>query len=247
MHQHAAGNNQRQDGHLLGHQYNRLYWCRMVAGSARHVPRHSDRRQRESQTHRLIAGDVSLDFANTLNGHGLERPHEYLHDPEDLILWSVHAGLVTSSAGRNLLGWAAAKPDLAQRVWRDAIGLREAIFGIFHALALGNSPRERALQTVSRQWKEGWKHRIVMPAGSGYAVAWDDQPTLRSIPRQISEAAINLLTSEDSRRVRACSGETCDWLFIDNSRNHLRLWCSMDQCGNRAKMRRRRIRSAQTG
>jgi predicted RNA-binding Zn ribbon-like protein len=39
--------------------------------------------------------------------------------------------------------------------------------------------------------------------------------------------------------VKQCAGEGCGWLFLDTSRNHLRRWCTMDECGNRAKMRRR--------
>jgi predicted RNA-binding Zn ribbon-like protein len=30
----------------------------------------------------------------------------------------------------------------------------------------------------------------------------------------------------------------CGWLFVDESRNGSRRWCSMKDCGNRAKARR---------
>jgi predicted RNA-binding Zn ribbon-like protein len=49
---------------------------------------------------------------------------------------------------------------------------------------------------------------------------------------------VDLLTSEALTRVRRCSGETCSWLFVDNSRNRMRRWCDMQVCGNRAKVRR---------
>jgi predicted RNA-binding Zn ribbon-like protein len=45
------------------------------------------------------------------------------------------------------------------------------------------------------------------------------------------------------RRLKACRKETCGWLFYDASRNHSAMWCSMSNCGNRAKTasyRRRR-------
>jgi predicted RNA-binding Zn ribbon-like protein len=38
--------------------------------------------------------------------------------------------------------------------------------------------------------------------------------------------------------VGECEGEGCSWLFLDTSRNRSRRWCSMEDCGNRAKARR---------
>jgi predicted RNA-binding Zn ribbon-like protein len=43
-------------------------------------------------------------------------------------------------------------------------------------------------------------------------------------------------------RVRVCASETYGWLFIDTSKNRTRRWCSMSDCGNRAKVRRFRAR-----
>jgi predicted RNA-binding Zn ribbon-like protein len=39
-------------------------------------------------------------------------------------------------------------------------------------------------------------------------------------------------------RVRACESDTCQWLFLDTSRNRSRRWCDMKVCGNRSKVRR---------
>ena len=30
----------------------------------------------------------------------------------------------------------------------------------------------------------------------------------------------------------------CTWIFLDETKNHSRRWCSMRDCGNRAKARR---------
>ena len=43
-------------------------------------------------------------------------------------------------------------------------------------------------------------------------------------------------------RLRTCANPACDWLFLDESRNHSRQWCSMESCGSRAKMARYRSR-----
>jgi len=54
----------------------------------------------------------------------------------------------------------------------------------------------------------------------------------------ITRAAADLLASSDLAQVRACSSPTCQWLFLDTSKNHHRRWCNMKVCGNRAKVRK---------
>ncbi len=207
------------------------------------------RTPREAETHRLIAGDAALDFANTLNGHERPRGHEYLHDFRDLALWCRHAGLLSDGEERRIQAYAARRPARAGALFRTSIALREAIFRVFRALALGGEPALEDINLLNAIWQEGQRHARVRRARPGYALAWDDSALLEQIPRKISSAAVSALLSDSIARVKACSGQGCDWLFLDNSRNHLRRWCSMDECGNRAKMRRRqeRKRQAATG
>ena len=37
-------------------------------------------------------------------------------------------------------------------------------------------------------------------------------------------------------RMKACKAEDCRWAFLDTSKNKSRAWCSMESCGNRAKV-----------
>jgi predicted RNA-binding Zn ribbon-like protein len=200
------------------------------------------RQPREAETHRLIGGDLCLNFVNTLNGHSRPSPHEYLHDYRDLALWSRHAGLLTIPEARSLLKCAAAKPALAGAVYRKTIRLREVLFRIFYALALGQQPPPDDLDRLNTAWREAQRHARIIRAADGFALDWDDDRVLERITRTICASAIDLLTSDKAARIRACNGLGCDWLFVDTSRNHLRRWCSMDECGNRAKMRRRQNR-----
>ena len=39
-------------------------------------------------------------------------------------------------------------------------------------------------------------------------------------------------------RVRECAAPACPVIYLDTSRNRSRRWCSMEDCGNRAKARR---------
>src|SRR3954447_21477671 len=46
-------------------------------------------------------------------------------------------------------------------------------------------------------------------------------------------------------RMKACRAEDCRWAFVDTSKNKSRAWCSMESCGNRAKVHAYRQRHHQ--
>jgi len=74
-------------------------------------------------------------------------------------------------------------------------------------------------------------------------LGWEERPgALDAVLWPVAASAAELLVSgDDLSRVRVCGlyedGE-CGWLFVDQTRSHTRRWCSMKDCGNRAKARR---------
>jgi predicted RNA-binding Zn ribbon-like protein len=62
----------------------------------------------------------------------------------------------------------------------------------------------------------------------------------------VARAAALLLTDPGRlSRLRQCGGATCGWLFLDETRNHSRRWCTIKDCGNLAKVRRHRAKQRQ--
>ena len=53
-------------------------------------------------------------------------------------------------------------------------------------------------------------------------------PSARPL-RPVAHAAVQLLTAGELDRIKVCGG--CRFLFIDESKNRSRRWCSMDDCG----------------
>lgn len=195
--------------------------------------------KRDAEIHRLIGGALCLDFVNTLNGHGDPPMHEYLLDYTDLVLWSRHAGILTDSEGSKLLLKADQMPIVAQAAHQRALALRETLFLIFSALASGRSPSHAEVESLNVLRAEVLHHSQLVRMGKGFTLSWDEPDSLERMLWPIILSASELLVSDSVHRLRQCDGKECDWLFVDSSRNHLRRWCSMDQCGNRAKMHRR--------
>ena len=60
----------------------------------------------------------------------------------------------------------------------------------------------------------------------------------------IAREGVELLGGSGAGRLRRCAAEDCGMLYLDTSRAGSRRWCSMQRCGNRAKVRAHRSRSA---
>ena len=199
-------------------------------------------KQRDAEIHHLIGGVLCLDFANTLYGH-TESVHEYLFDYRDLVLWSRHAGIFSpEKAGIMLSKWEQA-PAESEAVFRQAIQLRETIFRVFTALTHDETPGENDLAELHQTWLENETHSKLVQSDAGFALGWEEGQAIDSMLWSITRSAVELLTSDDLKRVKQCG--RCDWLFMDRSRSGKRRWCSMDACGNRIKMARRYERQKQ--
>ncbi len=199
----------------------------------------------EAESHRLVGGALCLDFANTLNGHKRPAGHEYLKNYRDLLLWCRKAGVLSDDEVAELLEESQHQAELAAHAYRRLIGLREAIFRIFDAIASGKAPPETDLVLLNEARTDALVHSQIVQSEDGFAMDWSDKSALERMAWPLTLSAAELLTSPAVHQVRQCAGEGCDWLFVDTSRNHLRRWCSMDECGNRAKSQRFAKREAQ--
>jgi predicted RNA-binding Zn ribbon-like protein len=197
---------------------------------------------RDAEIHHLIGGVICLDFANTLYGH-TDAIHEYLFDYRDLVLWSRHAAILSAQKAKILLSNGEQVPAESETVFRQAIQVRETIFRVFASLAHDETPQNDDLIWLHQVWLENQSHTRLEKSDTGFELGWEDSDALDVMLWPVMHSALELLTSDELKRVKQCG--RCDWLFMDRSRNRSRRWCSMDACGNRIKMARRYEREKQ--
>jgi predicted RNA-binding Zn ribbon-like protein len=65
-----------------------------------------------------------------------------------------------------------------------------------------------------------------------------------SLLAPVAEEIAKVICSTDFASIKACQGENCILFFYDETPRHDRRWCSMAICGNRAKQKAYRQRSA---
>lgn len=58
----------------------------------------------------------------------------------------------------------------------------------------------------------------------------------------ITYSFAQLLCKPEIDRLKVCSNQNCEWVFLDESRNKTRRWCDSKVCGNIMKVRRFRNR-----
>ena len=140
---------------------------------------------------------------------------------------------------------ASAHPQKAETVLRRGKELREAIYGVFSAIAHGRRPSASELDVLNKNLGEALSHSEVVRRKAGFAREFRAPPgELGQVLWPVARSALNLLVSTELNTIRECAADDCAWLFLDGSRNRSRRWCDMKVCGNRSKIRRFRKRAS---
>ncbi|HET7037155.1 MAG TPA: ABATE domain-containing protein [Thermomicrobiaceae bacterium] len=191
---------------------------------------------------KLVGGDAALDFANTVPWDGNVPYNERLKSYERLLAWSSHAGIIGPAERDALAAEAGRRPAAAELVVMAAVELREVIHHVFAALARGQEPAQGDLARLNAAIARALPHARLVRAKADeeapFAWSWEPGVQLDRPLWPVIRAATELLTSPRLARVHECDGERCGWLFVDTSKGGRRRWCSMDDCGNRAKAKR---------
>ncbi|SDT07120.1 Conserved protein containing a Zn-ribbon-like motif, possibly RNA-binding [Brevibacterium sandarakinum] len=172
----------------------------------------------------FIAGDLTLDFANTVYRRTPELGADLLTDVDALATWLDRTHLLPASDDPDSL---FADPEAALD---EARALRGLFWTVFDAHSDGHTIPTDALSSLLATARRGINGLTVNPDGSMTPLAAEGVFAILAL------RAIGLVLNPPSRGVRAC--DRCGWFFLDSSRGRRRRWCSMKTCGNQAKAER---------
>ena len=181
----------------------------------------------------LNAGNVVLDFVNTVEDRLEERPEDLLRTPADLAEWAAMSGVL---AGR--------PPALRSAELARALDLRERLTALLDAKLDGRALDPGDLAALAAA--EARAHAAgSLEQGEDGLLRWRwDPESLASVRHTIAAAASELLSSPGADRIGRCAGQGCGWFFLDATKRGNRRWCSMKDCGQVAKSANRRARRA---
>ena len=185
----------------------------------------------------FAAGALCLDFANTW-GDRSDPAADKLSGFEELLEWAHQGGIVTSGERRPLSALARRLPSDAEGVFNRSVALRETIFRIVSAVAVGRQPAASDVEELNRALADAPRQLLAPGDECCRWVCSGDQQDLGRVMWPVIRSAAHLMTSSKVSRIRECGAPDCSWLFLDTSKGGRRRWCDMGTCGNRAKARR---------
>jgi predicted RNA-binding Zn ribbon-like protein len=181
----------------------------------------------------IVAGNLALDFANTVDDPGGVAHFDHIHDLAGLLAWSERRGVLPAGDHRELLALAERNPDRANAGLRTAHRLREFIQSAFGAVASDRPVPETAWRGIRVSAAAAVAHSRLVVDADRVHLGWDFT-TPDAVTWPVAYAAHDLLTGRLLSRVKQCAG--CPWLYLDQSKNSSRRWCSMDDCGRHEKI-----------
>ncbi|WP_098024340.1 ABATE domain-containing protein [Streptomyces sp. st115] len=195
-------------------------------------------RHPDGSSFRFDPGALCLELLPT-GGPGPLAYFEVLNEPADLVRWAEESRLpdgLAAVAGDGLAvdGLAVSRAEVA-----DARALRDALWRLAEGYVRGAPPGPDDLATLN----DAAAHppltaRLTADGGRAWAAGGTGTGLLSTVARD----AVDLFTGAHAHRIRACGAHDCRLLFVDTSRPGKRRWCSMERCGNRAKVRAHRVR-----
>ena len=180
----------------------------------------------------FVGNHLLLDFINTrpvMDGEAVE----LLPDGSALARWLGVAGLVNQRESERLMRlWSAPEFAAGIQVLREfREGVREAVLKLEH----GEHVSPGVLKSLNGLLVNYPYLEQVAQVEAGFERRRRFEP---EIPEHafapLADAFADLLTAIPASRVRKCNG--CVLHFYDTSKKGTRVWCSMNLCGNRAKV-----------
>ncbi|MFJ2828056.1 CGNR zinc finger domain-containing protein [Streptomyces sp. NPDC087263] len=185
----------------------------------------------------LIGGRPCLNFVATLGKRHGDTPLERLPDPAALARWIGEAGLY---AGADDAPVHVTTGDLSY-----ARTLREAVYRLVRTSMDGNPPDPDDITRVNEAAAlPDLAPQLAAPDdGSAPHLYWKAGHPGAAALATVARDAVLLTGGPLPARVKECENPTCSLLFLDDSQARRRRWCSMDRCGNLAKVAGYRSRS----
>jgi predicted RNA-binding Zn ribbon-like protein len=179
-------------------------------------------------TYKLVAGEPSLDFVNTVSWPGTDREHDWLDRAHNLTRWAEAAGIIDGDRRKALEDHPSQGAEVELAATRN---VRSALRDVLAPLGHEAEPLPEAVEVLNGHIRRACSHRVLDPDTTTWT--WVEGESLTDLLWPVIWNAGHVLTEVDRRRIGHCPA--CDWLFVDTSRNRSRRWCDMADCGSREK------------
>ncbi|MGN9838176.1 CGNR zinc finger domain-containing protein [Nonomuraea sp. H19] len=177
----------------------------------------------------FIGGRPCLDFVATL-GKRHSVAVERLPDAASFDRWIAESGLRPEARPR------AEEPTTSKEDLAEARVLREALYRLLTAAMHGRAPDPADVAEVNAAAARPDLAPQLACTDAGLTVCRAANDGASAVLATVARDAVLLAGGPLMGRVKECENPDCSLLFLDDSQARRRRWCSMDRCGNLAKI-----------
>lgn len=179
----------------------------------------------------FVGNHLALDFVNTkplMDGS----PRELLPDNDALLRWLSAAGLIEKAEANGLRHpWRTLGSNSLQALRDFRERLREVVLQIEN----GRLPSRAFVQRLNTLLLEHPLRQQLEATRDWFTARLYFHPERpEDVFAPLASDVVALLTTADRSRLRKC--QNCVLHYYDTSKKGTRIWCSMNLCGNRAKV-----------
>ena len=185
----------------------------------------------------FVAGELCLEFTNTVGDLGKTRELERLIDWETYLDWALAVGALTPEEARDLRRSGIRHSAQTRNSLRTALEFRATLYRTLSAMAAERVPIGADFDLVEMGIVKAVATAHLLRVNGFYVWSASHHEAAPTTPlTRIVLSTLQLLQGQALPLLREC--QRCTWLFIDRSKNHGRRWCRAEACGNRARVER---------
>ena len=187
----------------------------------------------------LDGGVACLDFVNSGYDREYDVITERLSSYEDLMILIERLQLFDTNYLDTLKSKARQSPELATEALMFARNIRQKLYCLFSGIAQQNiAEADQGLITyLNELFAEAHRFDVLSVNGKNIEFSFQTAPgDLMAPVWRLLLSAYDLLKGGNLHHLKQC--QRCAWLFMDQTKNHRKKWCSMESCGNAQKTKR---------
>jgi predicted RNA-binding Zn ribbon-like protein len=138
--------------------------------------------------------------------------------------------------------WKFRKPQESKFPVASWANLRNALRGICQAAAAGKAIAVADLHALNQAMSVSGKQQLAQGQNGLQLEFVTEASGWKKLLAETAKSFADLLSQGELARIKICRSPECRWVFYDQTKAKSRCWCDDKICGNRARVRRSRMR-----
>lgn len=195
-------------------------------------------KERTIDTLTVESSALCCNFVNTVYAWRGVNLNEYLKTYDDFVAWCRKLIVCDAAYLDELSAQAKLHPQKAEAALNEIKEVRQLFYNFISAIAAGEKDTyESLLKELNPLLNKSLTKQEIVYKNGTFQPELQLQTTALDGPLYVVlKSLYDLLMQADLNRIKECP--KCGWVFLDETKNGRRRWCSPTECGTQDKMLR---------